>query len=128
MATPDIAEVEQIADPVHHDGGTTAGEGKRMFRKYLDACIRYEASDLIVKVDLPPRIRVRGVRRDGIDKIKALQKEGEITEDDMHRDDKEIQNLTVDRDLDEVVVRSDQLFRRDALLSHRQVLRDADLV
>jgi twitching motility protein PilT len=31
-----------------------------MFEKYLDATIRYEASDLIVKVDLPPRIRVRG--------------------------------------------------------------------
>jgi twitching motility protein PilT len=60
VATPDTAEADLIADPVHHDGGTSAGEGKRMFRKYLDACIRYEASDLIVKVDLPPRIRVRG--------------------------------------------------------------------
>jgi twitching motility protein PilT len=50
----------ETADPVHHDMGTQAGEGKRMFEKYLDACIRYEASDLIVKVDLPPRIRVRG--------------------------------------------------------------------
>ena len=28
--------------------------------KYLEATIRYEASDLIVKVDLPPRIRLRG--------------------------------------------------------------------
>lgn len=52
--------VEDFADPVHHDGGTEAGEGEATLKKYLDACIRYEASDLIVKVDLPPRIRVRG--------------------------------------------------------------------
>ena len=51
---------EAICDPVHHDKGTVAGEGKRMLEKYLQATIRYEASDLIVKVDLPPRIRLRG--------------------------------------------------------------------
>jgi twitching motility protein PilT len=51
---------EDIAAPVHHDKGTASGEGTRMFRKYLEATIRHEASDLIVKVDLPPRIRVRG--------------------------------------------------------------------
>ncbi len=47
-------------DPVHHDGGTVPGEGKRMLMKYLDATVRYEASDLHVKVNLPPRIRLRG--------------------------------------------------------------------
>jgi twitching motility protein PilT len=57
-----------LAPPVHHDVGTAAGEGKRMFMKYLDACIRYEASDLILKPDLPPRIRVRGA-------LKSLQTE-----------------------------------------------------
>ena len=31
-----------------------------MLMKYLQATVRYEASDLIVKVDLPPRIRLRG--------------------------------------------------------------------
>ncbi len=51
---------EDVADPVHHDKGTTPGEGKRQFRKYLEATIRHEASDLIVKANLPPRIRVRG--------------------------------------------------------------------
>lgn len=49
-----------MADPVHHDRGTAAGEGEKAFTKFLSACIRYQASDLIVKVDLPPRIRVRG--------------------------------------------------------------------
>jgi twitching motility protein PilT len=53
-------QIEPIADPVHHDRGTASGEGMRLFRKYLDATIHHEASDLIIKVDLPPRIRVRG--------------------------------------------------------------------
>jgi twitching motility protein PilT len=51
---------EAICDPVHHDKGTLPGEGRRMLMKYLEATVRYEASDLIVKVDLPPRIRLRG--------------------------------------------------------------------
>ncbi|MCH8152672.1 MAG: PilT/PilU family type 4a pilus ATPase [Planctomycetes bacterium] len=51
---------EELCDPVHHDKGTVPGEGRRMLMKYLAAAVRYEASDLIVKVDLPPRIRLRG--------------------------------------------------------------------
>ncbi len=51
---------EETIDPVHHDKGTTPGEGRRMLMKYLDATVRFAASDLIVKVDLPPRIRLRG--------------------------------------------------------------------
>jgi len=68
--TPTTAKVptEEMIDPVHHDKGTEAGEGLRMLTKYLQATIRYEASDLIVKVDLPPRIRLRGA-------LKSLQTE-----------------------------------------------------
>ena len=64
--TTDAGVLEELCDPVNHDRGTSAGEGLRMFTKYLEAAIRYEASDLIVKVDLPPRIRVRGA-------LKSLQ-------------------------------------------------------
>ena len=60
--------VHDFADTVHHDQGTASGEGKRQFSKYLEATIRHGASDLIVKVDLPPRIRVRG-------SLKSLQTE-----------------------------------------------------
>jgi twitching motility protein PilT len=49
-----------MADPVHHDAGTAPGEGKKTLTKYLEATIRFGASDLIIKVDLPPRVRVRG--------------------------------------------------------------------
>src|SRR5262245_52454030 len=59
--TSTTARVQELScDPVHHDGGTVPGEGKRMLMKYLDATIRYGASDLHVKVNLPPRIRLRG--------------------------------------------------------------------
>ena len=58
--TSTTALPDERVDPVHHDKGTVAGEGRRMLMKYLQATVRYEASDLIVKVDLPPRIRLRG--------------------------------------------------------------------
>jgi twitching motility protein PilT len=68
LATVTDETATEFADPVHHDAGTASGEGERVLRKYLEATIRYEASDLIVKVDLPPRIRVRG-------SLKSLQTE-----------------------------------------------------
>ena len=57
-----------IATPVHHDAGTTPGEGLKSWRSWLDACIRFEASDLIVKSDQTPKVRVRG-------SLKGLQTE-----------------------------------------------------
>ncbi len=54
------SEAGVFSDPVHHDKGTSKGEGLTALSRMLDATIRYEASDLIVKVDLPPRIRLRG--------------------------------------------------------------------
>ncbi|HMN96941.1 MAG TPA: PilT/PilU family type 4a pilus ATPase [Phycisphaerales bacterium] len=53
-----------MADPVHHDKGTVDGEGLKAWHRYLEACITHGASDLIIKVDLPPRLRVRGSLRD----------------------------------------------------------------
>lgn len=55
---------------------------------------RKELVKMIKHMAEESRVRIRGVRRDAIDKIKGLQKSGAITEDDMRRDDKEIQNLT----------------------------------
>jgi twitching motility protein PilT len=49
-----------FADPVHHDKGTVAGEGGKAFSRFLEATIRYEASDLIIKTDSPPKVRIRG--------------------------------------------------------------------
>jgi ribosome recycling factor len=40
------------------------------------------------------RVRVRGARRNGIDLVKKIEKEGQITEDDRHSLEAEIQKLT----------------------------------
>ena len=48
---------------VHHRG-TAAGEGKKAWLSWLEAIIRFEGSDLIVKSGLRPRIRHRGVLKD----------------------------------------------------------------
>lgn len=60
MTIIESPEAEMMAEPVHHDMGTSPGEGKRLFTKYVEACIKHAASDLHLKADLPPRIRVRG--------------------------------------------------------------------
>lgn len=40
------------------------------------------------------RVRIRSVRRDGMDGLKKLQKEGAITEDDLRTLEKEVQQMT----------------------------------
>ncbi len=40
------------------------------------------------------KVNVRNIRRDAIDKIKAMKKNNEITEDDMQNGEKKVQNLT----------------------------------
>ena len=40
------------------------------------------------------RVRIRSARRDGIDGLKKLEKEGSITEDDLRTMEKEVQTLT----------------------------------
>ena len=55
---PDLAPSD-IGGLVSHDIGTTEGEGAKKYRSFLDAAIRFGASDLHVKVNQPPRVRVR---------------------------------------------------------------------
>lgn len=49
-----------MASPVHHDLGTEEGAGMALFDKFLQATIHFEASDLIIKCNAPPKIRLRG--------------------------------------------------------------------
>ena len=56
--------MKALIKAVDDDRGTTDGEGMRKWRAYLKSTIAVEASDLIVKTDLPPRVRVRGTLRD----------------------------------------------------------------
>ena len=40
------------------------------------------------------KVAIRNIRRDAMDKLKALEKKSEITEDDRKEDEKELQDLT----------------------------------
>ncbi len=55
-----MAANQLLVSGFQHEIGTTPGEGAKAWRSWLDACIRIEASDLIVKTDQAPRVRVRG--------------------------------------------------------------------
>ena len=49
---------------------------------------------LIKQMAEEARVRVRAARRDGIEALKKAQKDSEITEDDLHRLEKDVQALT----------------------------------
>ncbi|MGN0499646.1 MAG: ribosome recycling factor [Ruminococcus sp.] len=48
----------------------------------------------IVKITEATKVQVRNVRRDLIDKLKAMKKSGELTEDDLKQGEKKAQELT----------------------------------
>ncbi len=58
------APTKTLIKAVDDDRGTTPGEGMKAWRMFLKSTIAVEASDLIVKTDLPPRVRVRGTLKD----------------------------------------------------------------
>jgi ribosome recycling factor len=49
---------------------------------------------LIKQMGEEAKVRVRSARRQALEEIKKGQKDGDITEDDQHRLDKEVQTLT----------------------------------
>lgn len=55
---------------------------------------RKEIVKAIRKTAEEAKVAVRSVRRDSIEKIKALKKKAEITEDDLSNGEKKMQNLT----------------------------------
>jgi len=56
---------QSLTSPINLTGrGTAPGEGKKAWTLWLSAIIKFGGSDLIVKSDLKPRIRHRGVLKD----------------------------------------------------------------
>ena len=55
---------------------------------------RAELSKIAGKYAESARISVRNVRRDGMDALKKMEKDGEISEDDLKRSSDEVQKLT----------------------------------
>lgn len=61
-------------------------------RKELTRLVRSKAEE--------GRVAIRNIRRDAIEDLRALEKEGEITKDDLHNGQEEVQKLT-DRFIEE---------------------------
>jgi ribosome recycling factor len=55
---------------------------------------RKELTKLARKYGEDSKVAIRSIRRDGLEKMKSMKKNGEITEDDLKNAEKEIQNLT----------------------------------
>lgn len=67
---------------------------------------RKDLLKVVKKLGEDTRIAIRNIRRDAIEKIKASEKAGKITEDDMHRGEKEAQEITDDyiKEVDKVIL------------------------
>ena len=55
---------------------------------------RKDILKLVKKFGEDAKIAIRNIRRDAIEKLRAAEKESDITEDDLHRGEKEVQELT----------------------------------
>ncbi|GJL55020.1 MAG: ribosome-recycling factor [Nitrospirales bacterium] len=77
-------------------GVTPSNDGKiiRLPIPPLSEERRKELVKLCKKYGEETKIQIRGFRRDGNDELKHLQKDGEISEDDLHRAEAENQKLT----------------------------------
>ena len=68
---------------------------------------RIELSKVAAKYAENAKIAVRNVRRDGMDKLKKMEKDGNLSQDDKRLYDEEIQSLT-----DRSVAQIDELFSK----------------
>jgi ribosome recycling factor len=71
---------------------------------------RQELSKIAAKYAENAKIAVRNVRRDGMDTTKKMEKDGDISQDDRHIYDEEIQTIT-DKSINKI----------DELLSSKEV-------
>ena len=79
------------------DLGLNPNSDGRAIRLPIPALTEERRKDLmkvVKKLAEDARIAVRNIRRDVIEKIKASEKTGAITEDDLHRGEKEAQDIT----------------------------------
>jgi ribosome recycling factor len=67
-------------------------------RKELTRMVRSKAEE--------GRVAIRNIRRDAIEDLRALEKEGEITKDDLHNGQEEVQKLT-----DRFIGETDEMLR-----------------
>ncbi len=66
---------------------------------------RKELVKVAAKYAESARVSIRNIRRDGMDQLKKMEKDSEISEDDLHRFSQDIQKLT-----DEFIKKIDQYY------------------
>ena len=88
-------------------GINPANDGKvlRLLFPQLTEERRRELTKQIGKYAEGGKVAIRNIRRDALEKFKKLQKDGEITEDDLKLAEKDIQKLT-----DEMIKKVDELY------------------
>lgn len=62
---------------------------------------RKDLLKIVKRIGEESKVAVRNVRRDAIEKLKAAEKDDHITEDDLHRSEKEVQEIT-DKNISEI--------------------------
>jgi ribosome recycling factor len=90
------------------DLGLTPNSDGRSIRLPIPALTEERRRDLlklVKKLGEDTRVAIRNIRRDAIEKIKASEKAGKITEDDLHRGEKEAQEITDEhiKEVDKVI-------------------------
>lgn len=55
---------------------------------------RKELTKVVKKYGEDAKVAIRAIRRDGMEQMKALKKDGDLTEDDLKTAEKDIQNMT----------------------------------
>ncbi len=74
--------------------GSIEGKVIRLPVPVLSQERREQMVKLVRQMGEEAKVRIRSVRRDALETLKKGQKDGDITEDDLHRLEKEVQNLT----------------------------------
>ena len=90
-----LKEIEKAI--LKSDIGINPNNDGKMIRLLFPALTeerRRELTKDIKKEGEDTKVAVRVARRDSIDKLKAMKKDGDITEDDLKTAEKDIQNLT----------------------------------
>jgi ribosome recycling factor len=94
----DVTNVQAIEKAIQKStlGLSPRVDGKllRIFLPQLSEERRKELAKSVRHIAEEGRVSVRNERRQGIDQIKKLQKDGKITEDDLATSEKEVQKLT----------------------------------
>ena len=105
----DASAVKAIEKAIQESdlGINPANDGKvlRLLFPQLTEERRRDLTKQIGKYAEGGKVAIRNIRRDAMDKFKKMQKDGEITEDDLKQAEKDIQKLT-----DEMIKKVDELY------------------